>query len=464
MSALALFSCAVALCPRPAAGQIVPGITGFGSDVAGVAISPEGHVRTREMDPKQDLAERRNRARDAGKAATDPTLVYVSLPRLFTEARACVESGKPIPDELLYLGGMTQLRYVFVYDGGERDLVIAGPGGPWRKRDALNVVNQRTGRPVLHLDDLVAAQRTSARPSGWGRGGGGDHTFGCAIDPDPDSVRKSADVMSRFASASRQQRMDEMAKALGPQKVRVFGTEPDTRLALVCVAADYELKRFALGLDRAPVAGVGHAVDDSRSAANKFWFEASYAPLRVSPNSDAYELRGPRLVVKAGQFSFDPRGATKQAQTFAKNFSAKIEPLAAAVPVIAELQNVADLSLLAALIRLDRLDRRTGWDSSWTLSDGEGGYPLTRLPVPRTADTLVSAVNGSIAAGGVVLRFRDVVDGDARDVDASDALAAPRQQVQTLRRSESSTGQTVLRAPLTLDITRFAPAGTAGLR
>ena len=72
-------------------------------------------------------------------------------------------------------------------------------------------------------------------------------------------VRKSADVMARFASASRKERMDEMVKALGPQRVRVFGTEPDTRLALVCVAADYELKRFALGLDRAPVAGVGRA-------------------------------------------------------------------------------------------------------------------------------------------------------------------------------------------------------------
>lgn len=433
---------ALVLTAHSALAQFIPGVTGFGSDVAGVAISPEGHVRSREIDPRQDLAERRARARDAAankNATNDPALVYVSLPKAFAEARACVGAGKPIPDDLLYLGGMTQLRYVFVY-GDDHDLVIAGPGGPFQKRDPLNVVSARTGRPVLHLDDLVAALRTARRRDG--------RTFGCAIDPDPDSVNKSADVMARFAGASRKERMNEMAKALGPQQVRVFGTEPDTRLAFVCVAADYKLKRFALGLDRAAaVPGVGHAVDDSRSAANKFWFEASYLPLRVAPDASAYEFRGPRLVVKAGQFSFDPRGATEKAQAFAKNFSTKIEPLAATVPVLAELQNVADLSLLATLIRTDHLDRRVEWDTSWLYADGDGGYPLARIPVPKTADTLVSAVNGSIAAGGVMLQFARATDRDARETDASESLSAPRQQLQTLRQSESASGRAVLRTP-----------------
>ena len=51
--------------------------------------------------------------------------------------------------------------------------------------------------------------------------------LGCRIDPNPKSVDISDDVMKRFAKASRKTRMEEMAKALGPQKVRVFGTPAD---------------------------------------------------------------------------------------------------------------------------------------------------------------------------------------------------------------------------------------------
>ena len=77
--------------------------------------------------------------------------------------------------------------------------------------------------------------------------------------------------------------------------------------------------------------------------------------LLTSPAGDAYELRGPRLVLKAGAFSFDEKGGTETAKTFAKNFSAKITQLATVTPLYADLQNVADMSVVAALIRKDCL-------------------------------------------------------------------------------------------------------------
>ena len=56
-------------------------------------------------------------------------MVYVSLPRLFAEARAKLDAGEKLPDDIRYLRGMTKLRYVFVYPD-DKDLVIAGTAEP----------------------------------------------------------------------------------------------------------------------------------------------------------------------------------------------------------------------------------------------------------------------------------------------------------------------------------------------
>jgi hypothetical protein len=372
----------------------------------------------------------RNRAKAAEKAGKDPALCFVSLPKLFAQARAAHEAGKPVPEEIKYLGGMTQIRYVFVYPE-EKDLVIGGPCEPWvvEKETGLYAYGRQSGRPVLQLDDLVAAMRTAAANARAAPGGGG--TFGCGIDPSPDSLKKSEEVVQRYAKASRQERVAALREALGPQTVRVFGTEPDTRLAWICVAADYQLKRFSTGVDRPVVEAVGHAVDNTRSAANKMWFVMSYEPLLVSGDGNAYELRGQRLGVKAGAFAFDPRGATEKAKAFAERLTKNIPAYASAVPLFAELQNVADVSLLAVLIRLDGLDQKAGWDTRWVLDDKV--LPVARVPVPKTADTVVASHSGSLVAGGVVFKAAPVADPNARQVDEKKSLEAPRAHAKQLR-------------------------------
>jgi hypothetical protein len=232
--------------------------------------------------------------------------------------------------------------------------------------------------------------------------------------------------------------MDAMAKALGPQTVSVFGTAADTRLAFVCVAADYKLKRFALALEPAAsqATGIGHAVDNTRSAMNRFWFETGYDPLRVSPAGDAFEFRGPRLKVQAGAFDFDPRGATKTATDFAKKFNDRVPAVAVAEPLIAELQNIADLSLLATLIRHDKLDRRIGWDAAWLLDDH--AYPVKKVPAPVTADTLVSAAAGSIAAGGVRFSTAQWVAQESRERDEKGEMSALRNQARSPRADDEA--------------------------
>ena len=433
--AIALCCALLALAATPARGQFdFPD-----ADVPGVWVEQDGNVRSRKVDADKELAAIRSRARSAAQAAKNEKLAFISLPNLFAEARAAAQSGRPPADDFRFLGGMTQVRYVFVYPE-EKDLVIAGPAEPFAvSKDGLYATGTTSRRPVLQLDDLVVAMRTAHDPNG--------RVFGCRIDPDPGSVEISGEVMKKHARSTRRERMDAMARALGPQKVSVFGTPPDTRLAFVLVAADYKLKRFAMGLEPAaagaPGIGIGHAVDNTRSAMNRFWFETSYEPLRVAPDGNAYEFRGRRVQVKAGAFSFDPRGATEKATVFAKKFSDKVPALAVAEPLIAELQNVADLSLLASLVRHDKLDRKAGWEIGWLLDDS--GYPVKKVPVPVTADTLVGATGGSIVAGGVQFAPGRVVVEGTRQADEDGALDRPRNEARRLRQERDDSGGPILR-------------------
>ncbi len=170
-----------------------------------------------------------------------------------------------------------------------------------------------------------------------------------------------------------------------------------------------------------------------RSAANKFWFEADYEPLLVSRGGDAFELRGQRLKVGCGAFDFDARGATEKAKTFAEHFTHNLPAVAVAVPLFAELQNIADESLLGNLIRHDRLAEKIGWSDgyAWLLDDK--ACPVATIPIPRTADTLVSITNGSLVAGGVVLTLGPFVDDKSRESDEKQTLAGPAGELRAMK-------------------------------
>lgn len=366
-------------------------------------------------------------------------------PSFSTKVRAHLAAGNApadLPEEVRFLGGLTQIRYVLVYPQ-EKDLVIAGPAEPWHVAQGgpglmTHVVGKRSGRPVMQLDDLVVAMRTMSRPNAG--------QFGCGIWPQPDSGAKASAVALEHARSPRAARMAALHDALGPQEVKFFGVGPDTRAAFVCVAADYQLKRIALGLHNVPGANVGHAIDNSRSAANMVWFKLAYEPLLVSPEADAYALRGPRLQVGAGQFDFDPRGATDKAKQFCKKFSEKMADMAIGEPLIAELQNIADLGMAAALIRSDGLDKKVGWDAGWLLSDS--GYPVATLPVPKTADTCVSSVGGSLCCGGVVLTPGGFLGPAGRVTDDKAALAGPKKSAADLRRAAARSAAMLHETPV----------------
>lgn len=400
---------------------------GFGGGVPGVYLDTDGKVCNRQVDEKDQLALMRAKLKASEAAAKGEKLAFLSLPKLFAQVRALRQAGKEVPEELRYLGGLTQLRYVFVYPE-EHDLVIAGPAEPWvvvrGQGDSTEFVfGKRTGRPVLQLDDLIVGLRTAREGNG--------NVFGCGIYPSPESMKIAHEISTRMAGSPRSERLAALRQGLGPQDVRIFGTRADTRYAYICVAADYEMKRMALGVDKSPIATLGNAMDNTRAAANKFWFVADYKPLLISKDANAYEIRGPRLSADCGGFDFAPGGATETAKRWTVKFAKSLPTLANAVTFYAELQNIADEAFLGNLLRRDRLAEKVGWDNSWVFDDSQ--LPVAKVPTPKTCETVVSFTNGSMVAGGVSLNLSQYMGENSREADDKGTLDASKQQLPKLR-------------------------------
>jgi hypothetical protein len=395
--------------------------------VFGISIDPAGSLHFREKDAKSELA--KIKARKPVKetpADADRRLKFVSLVKLSADLRQHVEQSKPLPDEIKYVGGLTQIRYVLVYPD-DKDLVIAGPS---EEIDAANPMQPRgkiTGRPALQLDDLIVALRRAAGPDAR-------RPLGCSIDPPPNAVERAQAVLARVGSNDRALLAREMAREMGPQQVRLFGAPPDSRIAFICVAADYQLKRYTTVVEPFPIAGIGHPIDNSRPAGNGFWFEVLLDKLLVAPDGNAYEIRGQRIGLKAGAIPFDTKGATERAKTWTAKVNQNIPALAAAVPLYADLQNIVDVTVVSALIRKDGLDKKAAFDMSWLLDESK--YQTRSIPIPRTCDTIVNYAAGSLTAGGVSLNALDPLQEDSREQDQKGTL----EPVKERGRAKSSPG------------------------
>ena len=436
----------------PAFGQNNGILTG--TTAPGVRIDVDGTLSRQEVDEQAELSDMRARAKAALAAAKDPKLGFVSLPKAFAAARDALGAGKSIPDDAKYLGGLTRVDFLLVYPESS-DLVIGGPAEPVQVIDDARAVGRRTGRPVLRMDDLVVAMRVVRDLNGG--------AYGCRLDPDPAAPARVAAEMARLARGTRPERVKAVQQAVGPQKVSFFGRVPDdTRLALVTLAADYELKRYGLGLARSTLPDLGNGVDNTRQAVNMWWYEMAYDPILVSPAGDAYGLRGPRLKVLAGNFDWDPKGATPKAYEFAKRMTQRMDALATAQPLIADLQNVADLTVVSALVKRDQLAQKAHWDIAWLMREGGGGggavnggrggeavaagpaagYPVARSIVPRTAEALANYTNGAIAAGGVVMSPAKVLAAPP-EKDEKGVLTEARRREAALRKAKPDAGAVV---------------------
>ena len=391
------------------------GMGGFGA-VGGISVDADGIVRN--LDPKavESLANERRQALAGGAVGRGraAALRKVSLARIIAAALAAKE-GRPLPADVLFLGGLERITHVFIDTEGH-DIILAGPGDAPAVDAAGNVVAAGSGRPLLHLEDLVVALRAidAARAGG----------IKCSIDPTAEGITRLQTLLrsQKTIGQNPDATLVAMQNAVGPQRVTVGGVPGDSRFARVLVAADYRMKRVGMGLEPSGIAELPSYLSmvppgsTSAAALPRFWLEADYEPISRDPDELAWRINGRRMKCLTEHDLFDGDGVRKaaggkapdtHAQKWCDLMTSHYDRLAAKQPVFAELVNCVDLAVVAALIQGRQLAGRAGLDLA-PLCDAKA-LPLPSYDVPASVPTVAQGLKKGnrwvvSASGGVLFQ------------------------------------------------------------
>ncbi|MFO0901614.1 MAG: DUF1598 domain-containing protein [Pirellulales bacterium] len=378
-----------------------------------------------------------NGNRDVRKSSA---LRKVSLSRLEREVQLRRVLGQPVEEDLRSLAGLQRIQYVLVYPE-TGDVVIAGPAGDWTRDAEGRMVSLDKGRPVVQLDDLIVLLQSVRE---------GDGVFGCSINPRNENlVRAKAFVEETSKKPLKPGQRDawvaQLRDAVGIQDIKVFGIDPRTRAARILVEADYRMKLVGMGLEEG-VLGVTSYLDSLQASKDgvvppmdvlRWWFTVNYDAVQATESHDAFELRGQGVKVLSENELLTERGdrvhtgkADLFNRQFTESFTKHFPALAAKYPVYAELQNIFDLALVAALIKSQDLSTQTGWQMAYF---GNPEYCPTELGVaPREVESIVNhrVINRTQVvvgvSGGVSVDVRGLVTSERIKVDSYGKLEANR--------------------------------------
>jgi len=359
-----------------------------GNNLGGIAIDAAGVVSPAfAKETTARLNQRRQEALAAEHLSSDVNTVSlmrkVSLVRLEQASREFAGQNKHVPIEMQFLAGLQRIDYVFVYPE-TGDLVIAGPAEGFTPNVIGRVLGTSTGRPPLRLDDLIVALRTVPQTS----------LIGCSIDPTQQGLVRFNDYLNRngFAATTAviQRRFREMAQAMGLQDVSVFGVPANSHYASVLVEADYRMKLMSVGLERPKVSKWKSHLQLIGSGGNtlqRWWFTPLYDAFRKSQDGNAFQISGQRVQLMSQSEQVSASGKRTAAaltaqsiEKFAKQFTERYEDVAEVSPIFAELQNIIDLAILAALFEKEQLPQRVDWSMDLFLDEAQ--TPLAKGNVP----------------------------------------------------------------------------------
>jgi len=389
--------------------------------VGGVAIDPSGLLDNARIDDLGTLARLRAESLDQVPAelSAPVPLRKVSLRRLEAAIAECRQSGRELPDEIKYLAGLQSIRYVFVYPE-QQDIVLVGPAEGWKVGPQGVIVGVNTGRPVMLLDDLLVALRSAGQAAQGG--------ITCSIDPTPEGLQRLRAHVSRLRTIGNPQLTAAgIEQALGLQQISVTGVPSTSHFARVLVAADYRMKRIAMGFDRSPVAGLPSFLSmlpaTGRGMSNmmpRWWLEPDYDALVRDAEGLAFEL--PAGSVKAmTEEDFLTAAGNKQhtgrasplARRWAELMTQKYPELAVAEPVFGQLQNCMELAIVSALIFKERLPEKVDWNMPVLLDGAQ--LPADQFPAPKHVASRASLMKKGrnwviTASGGVLINSWQVAD------------------------------------------------------
>ncbi len=427
--AVAVVTCLA--CPAQAQFGFGAGIV-RGGVVGGVSVDAEGAVQNASsLERAGWLKEMRKAISEPSGALADKTqLRMISLSKLQSEIARAKANDQPLSDDVLYLAGLQRVEYVFVYPE-QHDIVLAGPAEGWVVRHDASVVGKTTGRPVLQLEDLLTALRTTEASR--------QQAISVSIDPTPEGEvrlnRLLAQARTAGAGFNPTSMESAMREAFGPQVVKLTTIASDSRMAHTLVAADYRMKRLAMDLEESPVAGLPSYMSmirnggASQGAQPRWWMSCDYDAILHSEDMLAWKLTGRGIKALSEDELVDAQGArsgtgraNKFAQRWADLFTEKFDELCAHNAAFGDLRNLMDLNIVATVISGHELEKVAGCD--FGLLKGEADQlPTPSWKTPKTISPECSFVKGRSgwtvsASGGVELNPWQVVSQQAKSDSA----------------------------------------------
>lgn len=410
---------------------------GFGGQaVGGISIDAQGIVGNLDPHAREELSRARKELLKGtpaeGFAASK--LRKISLSGLVTAVQKATLQGEPLSADVLFLSGLTGIRYLFL-DSENKDIVLVGPAEAIAVNPLGDMVGATSGKPLLQLEDLIV----SLRAIDGARNGG----MRCSIDPSADGIKRLNTFLrkQKTIGPSPDATLRAIETTLGPQTVSVGGVPENSHFARVLVAADYRMKRIAMGFEPSGVKGLPSylsMVPPGGSGVGgmmpRFWLEARYEPIGRDADELAWEITGRHVECLTENDMIDSQGKRKgraEANSIAKKWCLSMtthyEELAQREAIFGELLNCIDLAVVAAVVRGRELDRQVGLDLGPLLDEQKLLMPV--YDAPSTVPTIASAIKKSnqwviSASGGVQFQPWEFATNSQKNDDVAKGMSA----------------------------------------
>ena len=397
---------------------------------AGIQVNASGELKMNTVRDNSIKAIALQARKSLGSAANETTeMRCVSLRAL---EKAIEANNYALTEEMKYLAGLTRIEYVF-FDPENKDVIIAGPAENWVVYPELDrVVGIKSGRPVVRLEDLVAALRL------YGPDGSDPTTIGCSIDPTAEGLAR----FQQYVRTVNPYRMsiseirNGMTSSIGNYNVRIDGVSPNTHFAKVLVEADYRMKLIGIGLENAP-AGVrsfisaASASDVAQNALCRWYFVPNYQCVKMSDDGNAIQLVGQgvklvgedEVIAADGSRALTGGSQNPASRAFTRSFTDRYEKVSMVSPVYAELRNLIDIAIVAAYLNQEGIFAKAEWTMP-TLGDEtkysiETCSPLKFAPaacnVVSKGGRLMTPTGGGVQIQPqVALNDENLVDNNAK--------------------------------------------------
>jgi len=364
----------------------------------------------------------------------------VSLNRLEKAVAEAIEGDGVLTSEMLYLAGLQRITHVF-YFPETKDIVIAGPAEAWFPGYEDIMIGVNTLQPVLELRHLVTALRA------FSPGGEGGVIVGCSIDPTPEGSVRLQQFVQQFNASPRRGTNQEFTRGvrenIGMQTVRVDGIPATTHAAQMMVAADYRMKRIALGADPVPVRGlqtfINHTVPTVSNAVFRWYFTPDYDSVILTEDRTGMQLVGNgvkligenELLVAQGE-RVVVGGLDPGSRAFTQSFTRLYPQIAQRALVFAQLRNWIDMLITAAHIQREDFYGQSDW--SMEFFGDEERFSLETFPAPQVVEPVVGTrvVRGALLApvgGGIVIDAELALEEEHARFDTDGRITEQQQRV-----------------------------------